>query len=66
MYVPIIQVDGKGVQYYTAAIRMKLEDMEREMQSAMATMVVENFKDPLAPLNALLQAALSTGKQWRK
>ena len=47
------------MRYLAEAIRMKLEELEKEVQLAMTSMVVDSFKNPLAPLKALLQDALS-------
>ncbi len=37
----------------------KLEDLEKEIRSAIASIVVDNFIDPPVALNALVQATLS-------
>ena len=58
----IIQADDKGVEYYSETIIMKLQELEKELQLAITRMVMENFKNPLIPLNALLQATLDTGQ----
>ena len=40
-------------------IRVKLEELEQAMQTAIADFVVDKFRDPVGTLNALIQATLS-------